>query len=638
MKDGITVIIPCYNVANYLDNCLKSIFEQTYDKLEIILIDDCSTDDTVKVMKKLAKKDKRIKLLFNDKNGGAGYSRNIALKEATYKYISFIDSDDCIPNDYYEKLLGALKESKADIAVCDIFVRYQNQEIADIRSCACENGLDRLSFINNGLAASPCNKLFHKKLLDKFPFSEGIMTEDIPTVIACLYNAKKIAYTDEVYYNYIQRKGSVQNDNLSEKRFDVFKAISILEDRIGPYSNKDEIWNAIIYNQIIMFFIYVIPKEKSYFKRAKFLKKFYQLSKKYEIRKNHLLWDFLAIQGPKHNFYYRLILKLNCNGLSYTSSFFISLYKIYLKLMKKSVIEKNLDMRKLIDVCKKQARLTEPSIRISVIVPNYNYEEFLYQRIYSILNQKIKLYELIILDDCSKDNSKEVIDDIVEKLSPYVNIKKVYNDANSGSAFKQWKKGFDLASGDYVWIAEADDYSDCKFLKKITQPLLDNPEIVISYCDTSFVDKAGFITSRSVKNEIDLLKTGHWDTSFINDGNKEINDYAFLNCTIANVSSVVFKKNDYSSFFELSGKYKQAGDWLFYLNVMSTGKIAYCSKPYNYYRVHGNNVTSITKKQIHYDEICSIYEFLNKKYCFSKEQKECIQNRLDFLKKAWKLK
>ena len=115
--------------------------------------------------------------------------------------------------------------------------------------------------------------------------------------------------------------------------------------------------------------------------------------------------------------------------------------------------------------------MKDAKIKVSVVVPNYNYAKFIYERIYSILNQDYKIYELIILDDCSKDNSRELIDEIVEKTKDYINIKKVYNETNSGTAFKQWEKGFKEATGDYVWIAEADDYCDNKFLKTVLKPI-----------------------------------------------------------------------------------------------------------------------------------------------------------------------
>jgi glycosyltransferase involved in cell wall biosynthesis len=331
-------------------------------------------------------------------------------------------------------------------------------------------------------------------------------------------------------------------------------------------------------------------------------------------------------------------MKLNSNGLSLPTSLLISLYRMYAKMFIKPVVKKGITFNDLIECAKKQKNMNDNNIKISVVVPNYNYEKFLVQRIYSILDQKVKIHELIILDDCSKDNSRDLIDIIYNKISKYINIKKVYNDSNSGSAFKQWEKGFNIATGDYVWMAEADDYCDKDLLKSIIKPLYKDSNIVISYSDTAFIDINGKIIIRTIKPEIDIMKTGHWDKSYINSGKDEIKNYTYLNCTIANVSSTLIKKENYDEFFKMSGEYKQAGDWLFYANVINKGKIAYYNKPLNYYRVHGNNVSSVMKKQAHIDEIKKIHKYFDKKFNLDKKQKNEIEKRYDFLNKAWNLK
>ena len=188
-----------------------------------------------------------------------------------------------------------------------------------------------------------------------------------------------------------------------------------------------------------------------------------------------------------------------------------------------------------------------------------------------------------------------------------------------------------------MWIAEADDYCDSNFLKKVFNPMIKNEKILISYSDTAFIDADGKIMMSSIKPEIDIMKTGHWDKSYINDGKDEFKNYSFLNCTIANVSSVVFKKDNYDDLFKLSGNFKQAGDWLLYVNIMQRGLIAYYNKPLNYYRVHGNNVSSVTKKDAHLKEIKRIHKFYDEKYGLNKKQKNEIEKRYKFLTKVWNL-
>lgn len=636
MNKHISVIIPCYNVEKYIEKCIESILDQTYKKLEIILVDDCSTDNTWNIIKEYSKKHSNITSMKNKENSGAGFSRNQAIKKAKYDIISFIDSDDYLEENYYEEMIKTMLQNNSDVVVCDIFVKYENIDGTDTRSEARTDKEGKLAYIDNGLAASPCNKLFYKKYLLKYPFPERIMNEDIATVLPILIDAKKIAYAKDTYYNYIQRKSSVQNSGLNEKRFDLFKSMDILLERIDTDNNKEYL-KAIVHNQITMFFFYVIPKEKNKKRRLSYLKKFNQLSKKYNIKQNNLYWNFLAIQGGKHKLYYKALLGLNTRGFYYLANNLISFYDWYSSKYKKPVIKDNITIEDIKKLAKYQNSLNPNTFTLSVVVPNYNYEKFLLQRVYSILNQKVKIDELIILDDYSKDNSRELIDQIEKAVKDNIKFRKIYNETNSGTAFKQWQKGFEEASGDYIWIAEADDYCKTDFLKNVMKPIKKDKDIAISYSDTAFIDKDGFIIMRTIKPEIDILKSGHWNKSFIEDGKQEINNYAYLNCTIANVSSVVFKRGDYQNFFKEAGEYHQAGDWLFYLFVMSTGKIAFYNKPLNFYRVHGNNVTSLTKKENHLQEIKKIHKRIAEEYGLNEEQKKEIQERYAFLKKVWYL-
>ena len=636
-KSGISIIIPCYNVERYITNCLNSIKKQLENiKYEIILIDDKSKDNTKKVIKEYLKNtDMNITLLENKKNIGAGASRNKALKQAKYEYISFVDSDDFLDDNYYKEMMSKI-DGKTDVVVCDINFVYEDGA-PDLLFRACDEKVTKYDLINNALAASPCNKIIKKDLLLKYPFAEGIMNEDIASIIAIIANCNKVKVTHNTRYNYIQRSASVQNSSLSDKRLDIFKSIDILIERIKDNPEYDDFLTAVLFQQIILFFAYVPIKEPNYFRRAKFLKKFYKCSKKYSLRQNHLYWKFIDNNGKKARLYYKSLFKLNCNGFSYTTSFIMSLYRIYKNIrLNNSVIKKDISLEDIIKATKNNQKL-KCKKTLTVAIPNYNYAAFMYQRFYSILYQNYKIEELIILDDCSSDNSRIIIDKLVEELKSYIKIKKIYNEKNSGSVFKQWKKALSESSTDYLWIAEADDYSDKKFLSSIMKMVEKDEDISIAYTDTAFISKEGVKILKTIKPEIDIMKTGHWDKNFINDGKKEIMDYAFLNCTIANVSSVIIKKLDYSECFKELTTYKQVGDYLFYLNAMEKGKIAYYNKPLNYYRLHGNNVTSTTKKQLHLDELKRVHKYIDDKYKLNAKQKKELEKRYKFLVRVWEL-
>ena len=632
----ISVVVPCYNVSKYVSKCLDSILNQTYKNLEIILVEDCSTDNTLEILKEYEKKDKRIKLIKNKKNGGLSHARNVGIKESTGKYIGFVDSDDYIDLDFYEKLISSIINEKSEVAVADIKVVYEETNVVTLSRCYEGNEFNLLNVVNNGLAASACNKLFKKDLLNKYEFAEGKVNEDIAVVIPTLVNASNISYVDKSYYYYIQRGGSIQNSGFSDKRFDIFYGVDTTLERIKNSKDYDALKDAIVFNQLIVLLIYVIPKIKDKKRRKEVLKKYNELSLKYNILNNRYYLDFLKKCGKKHRMYYKTLFKLNHNKHYTLTNMLISLYDVIYKSLKRNKIGTGIDLDKVVEKAKYQKSLEDEKIKVSVVVPNYNYSNFLYQRIYSILSQDYKISELIILDDKSKDNSVLVIDEIVDKIKDYVDVKTIYNKENSGSAFKQWQKGFEKASGDYVWIAEADDYCDSKMLSELVKPL-DNNNVVISYCDTAFVDVFGTVTLKSVKPEIDIQHSKHWNTSYVTKGIDEINNYSYLNNTIANVSSCIIKKDDYKEYFKKAGEYKQAGDWLFYVSLMSLGDIAYSNKTYNYYRIHGANVSSVTEHKKHLDELNKIYDYYIKEFKLNKIQKNKIEERLNYLKNLWEV-
>lgn len=635
-KPKISVIVAVYNTEKYLEKCLDSLINQTYNNIEIIVVEDCSIDKSKDLLQKYTNNSK-IKIIYNNQNRGLSYARNVGIKESTGSYIGFIDSDDYVDLNYYENLMTAIQNKKADIAICDIKVVTNGTEL--ISKCYSGNNFNLLNVINTGLAASACNKLFKKDIINKYKFAEGKINEDIAVVIPALVNAKKIAYAADTYYYYIQRGGSIQNSGFSDKRFDIFYGVSTTLERIKKHKKYKELEEALVYNQLIVLLIYVIPKEKNILKRRKILKRFNELSSKYQIRQNHFYWDFLVSCGKKHRIYYKMLFKLNCNHLYLLSSLLIFIYDAVKTIFKeKNVIKKDINMQDLINLAISQNQKAIPKIKVSVIVPNYNYSKYMYQRIYSILNQTYKIYELIILDDCSKDNSRELLDKIAKKLKKYINIKIIYNEQNSGSAFKQWKKGMDNATGDYVWIAEADDYCEPKLISSLIKPCLQNPNIIISYSDTAFINADGNIIMKSVIPEIDIQKTNHWRKNYVNNGLNEVENYSFLNCTVANVSSTIIKNGKYDKYLSISGDYRQAGDWLFYINLMKNGDVAFNHKVLNYYRLHGNNVSATMNHKNHIEEIKNIHKYILNEFNLSKKHRLTMQKRINFLKKSWHIK
>ncbi|MBR1884088.1 MAG: glycosyltransferase [Clostridia bacterium] len=649
----ISVIVPCYNVEKYVEKCIDSIENQTYRNIEIIAIDDKSTDNTFNILKELENKYKNLQVYQNEINSGLATTRNNGLTKIKGEYVGFIDSDDQITEDYYEKMVEKAIDEDLDIVVADIELVYEGGKSPNLLVRACDKeDINKFNLVNNGLAASACNKIIKKELIIKYPFLDGKVNEDVASIIPCIINADKVGYIDSVKYFYLQRLNSIQNGELTLRRLEMFDSVDVCLDKIKDVPDFDKYKEVIVYHQIALLYLAVITKQMDSLKREELLKVFMERQEKYNLYQNQYIKTFINCQPLfERPFYNKIVSYLKTKDVNLANSEIIKWndnkikmkkYKektkdVFRKITRRTVINRYIDIDELKKVAKKQSLKKENGIKISVVVPNYNYEDFLLTRLYSILYQTEKIYEIILLDDCSKDGSRKLIDKIVDEISPYIKITKVYNEENSGIAFKQWQKGFELTKGDYVWIAEADDCCKKNLLSNLLKPIRNDKDIYISYADTAFINAWDKIILKTIKPDIDLMKTGHWDKDFVNDGKNEIEKYAFLNCTIANVSSCIIKRDDYKEIFKKIIEYRQAGDWLFYINVMKKGKIAYCSKALNYYRVHGNNVTSTMKKQKHFDEIVRIHNEVRNLIKIESWHEEEFNKRYEFLKKVWNL-
>lgn len=220
---------------------------------------------------------------------------------------------------------------------------------------------------------------------------------------------------------------------------------------------------------------------------------------------------------------------------------------------------------------------------VSVIIPNYNHHRYLKERIQSILDQEYSNYEIIILDDCSSDNSIEVI----ERFRTNSKVSHIcMNEKNSGSTFKQWEKGIKLAKGEYIWIAESDDSADPQLLSTIMKGLFECPSAVLSFCNSSLIDSNG----DTLDGEPDY---DDYCTSFysVHHGINFIYDKMLYHNRIYNASAVVFKKEIWEMVSKEFTQYRFCGDWVFWMEAMSCGDIVWVHKKYNKFRKHLNKVS-----------------------------------------------
>jgi GT2 family glycosyltransferase len=225
----------------------------------------------------------------------------------------------------------------------------------------------------------------------------------------------------------------------------------------------------------------------------------------------------------------------------------------------------------------------------SVIVPNYNHAAYLRQRLESILKQTFQDFELILLDDCSTDDSRAI-------LSEYAGDARVsihFNETNSGSTFKQWNKGVRLARGQYVWIAESDDYSDEHFLERLAAALESAPEIAFAYCRSWRVCEGEPNTYADVY--LEQPDSQRWTKNFVVDGREECRErFVYFN-PVPNASAVVFRKAAYEEAGGADENLRLCGDWKLWTAIALLGKIAYLAEPLNYFRSHGASVRNWSK-------------------------------------------
>lgn len=233
--------------------------------------------------------------------------------------------------------------------------------------------------------------------------------------------------------------------------------------------------------------------------------------------------------------------------------------------------------------------------KVTIIVPNYNQGTYLRQRLESIYRQTYQYFDVVLLDDCSSDGSLEILQEYAECFSDKTVC--VFNDVNSGSVFKQWKKGFEFASGELIWIAECDDFCSENFLVEQVRAF-QNPAVMLSFCNTEFVssDQTSKILSlREYLADIDI--TG-WESSFIASAHTLVSTGWAIKNIVPNVSGALFRhpRNfpllDDPRWFGL----RMCGDWVFYLSVVRGGLVAYTTATTNYYRQHNYSTSQPTQK------------------------------------------
>lgn len=221
-NETVSIIIPIYNVEDYLRRCLESVVRQSYSAIEVLLIDDGSTDRSGMICEQWAKQDVRFRVVHTE-NGGISQARNTGLSIATGKYVSFIDSDDFVAEDMLEKLYVALTENNADISICNFYrvdeygnLIFDNDQYLPIKTEVI-SGVDAITYMQFGKGGGcydlPWNKLYKRSLFSDVQFPLGKYCEDGFISHRLLGKCSRIACIQDVCYYYMQRNGSIMHSD-----------------------------------------------------------------------------------------------------------------------------------------------------------------------------------------------------------------------------------------------------------------------------------------------------------------------------------------------------------------------------------------------------------------------------------------
>ncbi len=231
---------------------------------------------------------------------------------------------------------------------------------------------------------------------------------------------------------------------------------------------------------------------------------------------------------------------------------------------------------------------------VSIIIPNYNHARFLDKRIQSVLGQAYQNFEVLFLDDCSTDDSLVVF----SKYADDPRVRLIQNTMNSGSPFKQWNKGVREAQGEYIWLAESDDYADPHLLEVLVAELEQHSNVGLAYCQSMAVD-ADEVPLYSMEDRTAHLNTTRWKNNFINAGRDECRDYLIVQNTIPNASAVVFRKKLYDLVKGADESYRTCADWVLWAEMLFHSDVAFVAQTLNFFRqnpasvIHKNQASLI---------------------------------------------
>ncbi|MDE4175244.1 glycosyltransferase [Phaeobacter sp. PT47_59] len=264
---------------------------------------------------------------------------------------------------------------------------------------------------------------------------------------------------------------------------------------------------------------------------------------------------------------------------------------------------------------------------VSVVLPNYNYEDYLPQRLDSITAQSFQDFELILLDDASSDGSPQLLKAFAETRA---GTRTALSTENSGSPFAQWLRGMEMAEAEIVWLAEADDWCEDNLLTTLL-PMFDDRNLRLASCMSVPVQSDGTVIGDYPSLYLDRINPGRWDRDFVATDHEEANEGLGIANTIPNASAVLMRKFDPDpEFVEAVTGMRLCGDWFFYIRAMKGGLVGFSAAPLNYHRRHENTVTHKLEGSLRYfNELAEVRTYVGRTYRQSPQAQAQIQQFLE---------
>ncbi|MGX5685950.1 glycosyltransferase family 2 protein [Chryseobacterium cucumeris] len=264
----VSVIVPVYNVENYLEKCLKSLVKQSLSDIEIIVVNDGSKDNSEKIIKEFTQRYPEKIKAFTKENGGLSDARNFGIDRAAGDYIGFVDSDDYVTENMFEEMLLLAEKHHAKMVICNIQKVDENgkivQKLTQLPDMPEKIALEHNFSVFSDISYFACNKLFKKELFNQKRFKKGVHFEDIQLIPQLLLECETIAQTQSFHYQYLERTDSITKTH-TEKGLDMLKAVSDVEQVFGKssYSNKrKELKNFQIFEGVYSFLAYLAYVKK----------------------------------------------------------------------------------------------------------------------------------------------------------------------------------------------------------------------------------------------------------------------------------------------------------------------------------------------------------------------------------------